>query len=208
MGVFRSREDPPAWCQLRAFWLIDVERDPTEILAKGRTRRVLATRGRSQVTWQGGSVVLGEAQFVDLPADARAVVSAPAAGAQIVVFSGDWGSEVGGCGIFRVTPSSPKFVEGDPVNYPKFTNFDSHYHDCDEYWVILEGEGTVVVGQNRHEVKQGDCIPIGMGHRHDLPEVRSDVRGAFFETTLERQKRIGHLWEHTHGPAVPAPERV
>jgi hypothetical protein len=23
----------------------------------------------------------------------------------------------------------------------------------------------------------------------------------YFETTLRRQKRTGHLWQHTHGPA-------
>ena len=34
---------------------------------------------------------------------------------------------------------------GDPVTYPKHTAIDRHYHDCDEYWIILEGAGEVVV---------------------------------------------------------------
>ena len=47
-----------------------------------------------------------------------------------------------------------------------------------------------------------------MGHHHDFPEVFEPVRAVYFETTLEGQKRRGHLWEHTHGPSAPAPGRV
>jgi hypothetical protein len=34
------------------------------------------------------------------------------------------------------------------------------------------------------------------------------VKAVFFETTLERGKRVGHLWNHTHGDAVPEPGRI
>jgi hypothetical protein len=30
----------------------------------------------------------------------------------------------------------------------------------------------------------------------------------FFETSLEGEKRVGHLWQHTHGLAHPKPERT
>jgi mannose-6-phosphate isomerase-like protein (cupin superfamily) len=54
----------------------------------------------------------------------------------------------------------------------------------------------------------GDCLAIGMGHHHDFPLVTLPVRAVYFETTLEGEKRRGHLWEHTHGPAVPWLDRV
>ena len=88
---------------------------------------------------------------------------------------------------------------------PKRTSIDRHYHDCDEYWVILEGRGTVVVDDQQMPVKPGDCFAIRMGHPHDFPDVESEVRAVFFETTLSGEKRIGHLWNHTHGVARPQP---
>ncbi|MDX8516247.1 cupin domain-containing protein [Mesorhizobium captivum] len=153
--------------------------------------------------------MLSEGQFWDLEeADGPFTADAGDRTAQVLIFSGKWGTELGGCGIFELTSSTLGWSKGDPVTYPKSTNFDSHYHDCDEYWVIIEGAGTVVVGSRSFEVEVGDCVAIGMGHHHDLPQVRSNVKGAYFETTLEGKKRFGHLWEHKHGPADVRPERV
>jgi len=47
-----------------------------------------------------------------------------------------------------------------------------------------------------------------MGHHHDFPLVATPVRAVFFETTLGGARRRGHLWNHTHGPAHPQPERI
>ena len=99
-------------------------------------------------------------------------------------------------------------TKGDPVAYPKSTGFDAHYHDCDEYWVVLRGVGTVVIGGRHSTVGPGDAIATGTGHHHDFPEVQAPVDAVYFETTLEGQKRIGHLWEHTHGTARPKPDRI
>ena len=38
--------------------------------------------------------------------------------------------------------------------------------------------------------------------------IRPDTRAVFFETAREGQRRRGHLWEHTHGPAEPRPDRI
>ena len=94
---------------------------------------------------------------------------------------------------------------GDPVSYPKATAFDAHYHDCDEYWIIFEGEGVAVSEGIAYDVAPGDCIATGMGHHHDFPQASETVRAVFFETTLKGDKRRGHLWNHTHGPAQPQP---
>jgi mannose-6-phosphate isomerase-like protein (cupin superfamily) len=94
------------------------------------------------------------------------------------------------------------------VEYPKTTAVDPHYHDCDEYWIVLDGACTTMVGGRHFPMRPGDCAPIGMGHHHDMPTVTAPVKAVFFETTLEGEKRVGHLWNHTHGVARPMPERV
>ena len=66
----------------------------------------------------------------------------------------------------------------------------------------------MVVGDRHHAVAGGDCVPIGLGHHHDLATVTEPVKAVYFETTLEGEKRVGHLWNHTHGPAKPWPERI
>src|SRR5690606_11814494 len=119
-----------------------------------------------------------------------------------------WGDEVGGSGLFSVHKSDAPQDRGDPVSYPKETNFDRHYHDMDEYWIVFRGQGVAVSEGKHYEVEAGDCIATGMGHHHDFPLVFEPIRAVFFETTLEGEKRRGHLWEHTHGIARPKAERV
>jgi hypothetical protein len=41
-----------------------------------------------------------------------------------------------------------------------------------------------------------------------MPIVHDPIRAVFFETTMEGQKRRGHLWDHKHGAAEPRPERI
>ena len=72
---------------------------------------------------------------------------------------------MGGCGIFTARDTDSPSNRGDPVAYDKSTSVDSHYHDCDEYWILLEGRATVVVNQEAAEMRSGDCLCIGMGHQ-------------------------------------------
>jgi mannose-6-phosphate isomerase-like protein (cupin superfamily) len=126
----------------------------------------------------------------------------------LIRMCGRWGEETGGSGLFTAEASSGSPNAGDPVDYPKETGFDSHYHDCDEYWIIFRGRGIAVSEGQSYEVGPGDCVATGMGHHHDLPRVLEPIEAVYFETTLEGQKRHGHLWSHTHGPAEPRAERV
>ena len=59
-----------------------------------------------------------------------------------------------------------------------------------------------------YDVGPGDCIATGMGFHHDFPRVREPVKAVYFETTMEGQKRRGHLWNHTHGTAEPQVDRI
>ncbi|MDB5370067.1 MAG: hypothetical protein JWP20_1625 [Roseomonas sp.] len=209
MTVFRSGTTPPAWCELDDFEIITLglgetlRRGPS-----GRRERLIGTAGTCQIQRGGGSLLLKEAQFLDLnPADGEWSVTGATGPSQLVWLAGHWGDEIAGCGVFRVTRSDAP-NNGDPVTYPKHTRIDRHYHDCDEYWIMLEGAGTAVVDDRHSRMGPGDCLAIGMGHHHDFPITESEVKAVFFETTLQGGKRTGHLWEHTHGPAMPVPGRV
>jgi mannose-6-phosphate isomerase-like protein (cupin superfamily) len=94
--------------------------------------------------------------------------------------------------------STPRNI-GDPVDYPRTNDFDNHYHDFDEFWIILKGSGLAVSEGVKYKFTGGDIIATRMGDHHDLSEVHEDIHGIYFETSLKGQKRLGHLWEHTHG---------
>lgn len=172
--------------------------------------RVMGTAGTSRVIHAAGSLVLKEGQFldIDLLADPAYRLEPVSADAQAVRLCGHWGDDLAGCGLFRAQDEPDPADKGDPVSYRKSTRVDSHYHDCDEYWILLQGRAVVVVGGRHMDMGPGECVSIGMGHHHDMAHAPEPVKAVFFETTLEGRKRIGHLWNHTHGPATPHPERV
>lgn len=209
MTVFRSGTTPPDWCELEGFEIINLERD--QVVTRRpttRTERLICTLGTCQLRRSNSTLLLKQAQFIDIdPDDGEWTMLGASDSAQFVRLSGHWGQEMAGCGIFRMQRSDAP-DKGDPVTYPKHTGSDRHYHDCDEYWIILDGVGEIVVDDRHAKVRPGDCLCIGTGHPHDFPLIESPVTAVFFETTLYGRKRTGHLWNHTHGPAEPMPGRV
>ena len=118
------------------------------------------------------------------------------------------GGKIGSYAVFTLDKSAHPRNDGDPTPYARNTVFDQHYHDFDEYWIITKGRGRVVTEGQVYDVAPGDCVATGMGHHHDFPLVFEEITGIYFETTLQGQKRLGHLWNHTHGPAVPKLDRI
>jgi mannose-6-phosphate isomerase-like protein (cupin superfamily) len=210
MPVFRSDETAPSWCEMRSFDVIYLNPGESRQFTRREPReKLIAGRGGCQVVIGSIAAELPERQIFDLP-NGETIFEARAGSEPVtlILMSGTWGDEIGGAGIFGgVEEDNPK-DGGDPVSYPKRTKFDSHYHDCDEYWIVFEGRGTAVSEGMHYQVGPGDCLATGMGHHHDLPLVSEPIRSVFFETTLEGQKRRGHLWDHTHGKAQPQAERV
>jgi mannose-6-phosphate isomerase-like protein (cupin superfamily) len=118
---------------------------------------------------------------------------------EIVIVEGDWSDEIGGSAVFKMSKNSMPRNIGDPVDYPRTNDFDNHYHDFDEYWIILKGSGLAVSEGVKFKFVAGDIIATRVGDHHDLPKVYEEILGIYFETSLKGQKRIGHLWNHTHG---------
>ncbi len=107
-------------------------------------------------------------------------------------------------GIFTLDNSEDPKNAGDPVDYPRKTEYDNHFHDCDEYWVFYQGSCTAVSEGKKYEVEPGFCIATEMGDHHDIPEVHEEVHAVWFQSSLKGMMREGHLWVHTHGE--PSPE--
>jgi mannose-6-phosphate isomerase-like protein (cupin superfamily) len=171
--------------------------------------KLIVVKGRCRVAFEGTTVDASPGSNLDLAtASGRFEVAGATEDAKIVRVCGRWGDEVGGSGMFSITKALQTWEKGDPVDYPKETMLDSHYHDCDEYWIVYEGSGVVYSEGRHYEVGPGDCLAIGMGHHHDFPSVREDVKAVYFETTMEGSRRRGHLWNHTHGRARPRWDRV
>lgn len=214
--IHHDRQDAfPAWCELESFAIIPINEPGTvTIPRRGRAEKlVLVNGGATLVTPEERDLAPGE--VAELPTGQAGDDTAPGftlrdaqPGTVVVHLAGRWGAETGGCGVFTVARVENPTDKGDPVSYPKETTIDRHYHDCDEYWIVVEGSGTAMSEETLYEVGPGDCLAIGMGHHHDFPLVKEPVRAVYFETTLEGQKRRGHLWEHTHGPAEPRLDRV
>ncbi|MBV8914637.1 MAG: cupin domain-containing protein [Acetobacteraceae bacterium] len=210
MTTFRSGGIPPSWCELTGFEIFELAAgEAVHRAAQTPTERLIGTLGTVQLRTGGRSLLLKPAQFIDIDPQAGAwTVVGQTRPSGFVRLTGHWGSELGGCGLFGVTRTDLPETKGDKASYEKHTAIDRHYHDCDEYWIVLQGAGRAVVGDRWERMGPGDCLCIGMGHHHDFPQIDTEVKAVFFETTLQGQKRTGHLWEHTHGPAVPQQDRV
>jgi mannose-6-phosphate isomerase-like protein (cupin superfamily) len=211
MPVFQSGPGlAPAWCEMTVFEIIAL---PAGQRGQwGRTapkEKLIIVQGDCRIKVGAEEILTTRGTILDLPSgNAGFEVLETTSGATLVRMCGHWGNELGGSGIFKVSSSVERGDRGDPVSYPKSTNFDSHYHDCDEYWILFQGRGTAVSEGGSYEVGPGDCVGTRMGHHHDFPTVIEPVQAVYFETTLKGRKRLGHLWEHTHGPAQPPEDQA
>jgi mannose-6-phosphate isomerase-like protein (cupin superfamily) len=211
MPVFQSStKSIPDWCELHSFEIVQLAPGETHSFERRSPKeKLIVAEGSCAITFAVETVDVIPRANLDLPEGAAGFVVSATQGPTILIWmSGIWGDQIGGSGQFSVDPSDQPNDSGDPHNYPQQTNFDRHYHDCDEYWIIYGGRGVAYSEEKRYEIKAGDCVATGMGHHHDIPIVYETIKGVYFETTLEGQKRLGHLWDHRHGIAQPKMDRT
>lgn len=200
-------DNAPHWCELKRYSIVNLGAGETYTWdATTKSNKLVVAIGAAGVTGEtlaadGHSVTAGET--FDVATGTYTVTANEAS--TVVVLGGEWGAVCGGSGVFRVDRSDQPDERGDPADYPKNTAFDRHYHDCDEYWILIQGGGRASSENILHDIGPGDCVATRMGNHHDLAWVDEPVLGVFFETTMRGQGRRGHLWEHTHGPADPLP---
>jgi len=211
MPLFKSgKGQAPQWCEMEYFDIVELPIGATHAYERvGQQEKLIIGKGECRIAFNGQTTRASEEDNLDLSTpDGSFVVLDVFADTTLIRMCGRWGDETGDSGLFTATRSDDPRDSGDPVDYPKETSFDNHYHDCDEYWIVFEGRGLVISEGQSYEVGPGDCIATGMGHHHDFPRIFEPVKGVYLETTLKGQKRRGHLWNHTHGPAEPIAGRV
>ena len=211
MPVFRSGKGlAPAWCEMEHFDITTLAGGQKHSFPRvGKKEKLIVGRGRCRIAHDDQVTDAQPGANLDLKSsDARFDVLEVLEDTVLIRMCGRWGDDLGGSGIFWLDFLNEVREAGDPADYPKNHALDNHYHDCDEYWIFFEGRGVAVSEGRHYEVGIGDCVATGMGHHHDVALISAPMKGVFFETTMEGRKRPGHLWEHTHGPAEPLPERV
>ena len=211
MPVFKSGKGlAPGWCEMEYFDITELAPGDTHAFERvGEKEKLIVCRGKCRISVGDRTIDVEQGANLDLsaPGEAFEIVDVQE-DSTLIRMCGRWGDAVGGSGIFPIWPAEDPHDGGDPVPYPKETSFDNHFHDCDEYWIFFSGRCIAVSEGRFYEVGPGDCVVTGMGHHHDVQRVIEPGAAVFFETTMEGEKRPGHLWEHTHGPAEPKPERV
>lgn len=210
MPLIHHPDDLPDWCEMHFYEILTLSPGQTHICERvDKKEKIIVDSGKCQITWGDHTVQAEQGTNLDLMTPEHEFVIGEVTDVTTLLrVAGDWGEITGGSGVWRIENSDDPHDKGDPVDYLKETNFDSHYHDYDEYWIFFSGRGIAVSEGVAYEVGAGDCIATGMGHHHDLPRVFEPIRAAFFETTVGGQGRRGHLWNHTHGIAQPQPDRI
>jgi len=198
----------PEWCEMEDFQILDLRSGEAKDLVRSSAKEhYICTRGKVAVSCGPASAVLEEGGKFDAESGETVALKA-VEDCQVFRAMGRWES-ITSSGIFRSNNGEPP-AHDSPYDYEKTTTFDNHYHDCDEYWIILEGECTVATEGRLYDVGPGDNVATGMGWRHDVLKCKSDqgIKAIWFEGGLEGRKRTGHLWTPTHGAAEPKRDRV
>jgi mannose-6-phosphate isomerase-like protein (cupin superfamily) len=189
----------PEWSEVRKISQLTVESNSTTEITKSFSKYALfVISGEYSIRTNGYEKIYLEND--SLFSDKKSIsIKTTNHQTEIVMIEGNWSDEIGGSAVFKMSKQSTPRNIGDPVDYLRTNDFDNHFHDFDEYWIILKGSGLAVSEGVKYKFTGGDIIATRMCDHHDLPEVYEDIHGIYFETSLRGQKRLGHLWNHTHG---------
>ena len=205
MTVFRSGEAPPHWCELTAFYIHDLGIDETVACSPETGReRLLVTNGTCQIQvrrWlpsAQGSAVPGCSRGYSLRGR-RKVRRRPGG-------SADRPLEERAGRLWRVPrPKQSRLDQqgrpGLPIrNRPRSTRTTTIATSTGS---CSKAPAKPSSARSHFPMRRGDCLAIGMGHHHDFPNAAEPIKAVYFETTLEGEKRVGHLWAAHPWPSPP-----
>ena len=73
---------------------------------------------------------------------------------------------------------------------------DAHFHDCEEFWFVLNGKARVRTEGTEHVVGSGDVVCTKMGEDHEIVEiVEAPYTQVWIECNLRGKRRTGHLYK-------------
>ncbi|MEG8989729.1 hypothetical protein VJY32_08120 [Ignavibacteria bacterium 4148-Me] len=197
--IYYEKQIFPDWCELRQYHIFILKNDDELFLKKYIYQKSLLFLCEGEITFKiseenekrikkGDIIDMNEVGFLRNVSNQTSI---------IIVATGNW-TEITNSGIFTLDNTEFPRNIGDYTSYSRNTNFDNHFHDCDEYWIFYEGEGIAVSEGNFYKLQEGVCIATKAGFHHDIPIIHQRLKGIYFETSLKGKKRTGHLWNHTH----------
>lgn len=72
---------------------------------------------------------------------------------------------------------------------------EPHFHDCQEYWFILDGKVSARAGAVQEQVEPGDVVFTPMGTKHQFTALTDNVCMLWMYGELKGRKRVGHVHE-------------
>lgn len=183
----------PDWSEVKDCKAVQMsESQKFELTSRYPNSAVFVLQGAAEIRGKTGKQTVSSGDVLDYFTDSLWIDPQPEI--KLLRISGFWGSDRGSCGVFRLEQSEPGHNDGDPADYDRNTIFDKHFHDCDEYWIIIEGKGLVVSEGVRYRVQAGDCVITRAGEHHDFPIVDEPILAVWFEGSMVGKKRPGHLY--------------
>jgi mannose-6-phosphate isomerase-like protein (cupin superfamily) len=71
---------------------------------------------------------------------------------------------------------------------------EPHFHDCNEYWIIISGRGDAMSEGKPYELGPGDMLLTKAGDYHSL-KVTEDMVAVYYYGVMPEHGRRGHLHE-------------
>ena len=69
----------------------------------------------------------------------------------------------------------------------------THFHDCNEFWVIIQGKGIATSENVTHELGPGDMLITKAGDEHSLAVIEGMV-AVYFHGVMPPDGRFGYLY--------------
>jgi mannose-6-phosphate isomerase-like protein (cupin superfamily) len=80
------------------------------------------------------------------------------------------------------------------INYLKVgQEVPLHYHDCNEYWIIISGKGICTTEGDEYEIGPGDLVLTKKGEEHSLI-VTEEMAAVYIYGILAPGCQIGYLY--------------
>ena len=73
------------------------------------------------------------------------------------------------------------------------SDIELHYHDCDEFYFMVEGKCVARSEGKIYTLEKGDLLATRMGDEHEILEFLEDTVIFWIEAELKGKKREGHL---------------
>jgi mannose-6-phosphate isomerase-like protein (cupin superfamily) len=69
----------------------------------------------------------------------------------------------------------------------------AHFHDCNEFWIIIQGKAIAICENFTHELGPGDMLITKAGDEHSLAVIEGMV-AVYFHGVMPPDGRLGYLY--------------